>query len=110
MLTFLAGAELDPQVFRLKWKEAAAVGLASFLFPFLGCAAAAHVIRSAGRLCRVGSLAAARPYAQPTFAGFRTALVGVAFSQQPGRKPFGQEPPRPRTIAVMAGGLALPGM
>ena len=53
---------------------------------------------------------AARPYAQPTFAGFRTALVGVAFSQQPGRKPFGQEPPRPRTIAVMPGGLALPGM
>jgi glutathione-regulated potassium-efflux system ancillary protein KefC len=42
VLTFLAGAELDPQVFKLKWKEAAAVGLASFLFPFLGCAAAAH--------------------------------------------------------------------
>jgi Kef-type K+ transport system membrane component KefB len=31
-------------VFRLKWKEAAAVGLASFLFPFLGCAAAAHYL------------------------------------------------------------------
>src|ERR1700746_880185 len=42
VLTFLAGAELDPQVFRLKWREAVAVGLASFLFPFLGCAAAAH--------------------------------------------------------------------
>src|SRR6202035_4097120 len=42
VLTFLAGAELDPQVFRLKWKEAAAVGLASFFFPFLGCAAAAR--------------------------------------------------------------------
>jgi glutathione-regulated potassium-efflux system ancillary protein KefC len=42
VLTFLAGAELDPQVFRLKWKEAVAVGLASFFFPFLGCAAAAH--------------------------------------------------------------------
>jgi glutathione-regulated potassium-efflux system ancillary protein KefC len=44
VLTFLAGAELDPAVFRLKWKEAAAVGLASFLFPFLGCAAAAHYV------------------------------------------------------------------
>lgn len=44
VLTFLAGAELDPQVFRLKWKEAASVGLASFLFPFLGCAAAAHYV------------------------------------------------------------------
>jgi len=44
VLTFLAGAELDPQVFRLKWKEAVAVGLASFFFPFLGCAAAAHYL------------------------------------------------------------------
>jgi glutathione-regulated potassium-efflux system ancillary protein KefC len=44
VLTFLAGAELDPQVFKLKWKEVAAVGLASFLFPFLGCAAAAHYL------------------------------------------------------------------
>src|SRR6201993_5302890 len=44
VLTFLAGAELDPAVFRLKWKEAAAVGLASFLFPFLGCAAGAHYV------------------------------------------------------------------
>src|SRR5438270_2918574 len=44
VLTFLAGAELDPVVFRLKWKEAAAVGLASFLFPFLGCAAGAHYV------------------------------------------------------------------
>src|SRR5580658_8177747 len=44
VLTFLAGAELDPVVFKLKWKEAAAVGLVSFLFPFLGCAAAAHYL------------------------------------------------------------------
>jgi glutathione-regulated potassium-efflux system ancillary protein KefC len=44
VLTFLAGAELDPVVFRIKWKEAAAIGLASFAFPFLGCAAAAHYL------------------------------------------------------------------
>ena len=44
VLTFLAGAELDPQVFRLKWKEAAAIGLVSFFFPFLGCAAAARYL------------------------------------------------------------------
>jgi glutathione-regulated potassium-efflux system ancillary protein KefC len=44
VLTFLAGAELDPAVFRLKWKKAAAVGLASFLFPFLGCAAGAYYV------------------------------------------------------------------
>lgn len=44
VLTFLAGAELDPAVFKLKWKEAAAVGLASFFCPFVGCAAAAYYI------------------------------------------------------------------
>src|SRR6185312_9386392 len=44
VLTFLAGAELDPAVFKMKWREAAAVGLASFLCPFLGCAAAAHYV------------------------------------------------------------------
>src|SRR6266581_1805633 len=35
VLTFLAGAELDPQVFRVKWKEAGAIGLAGFTVPFL---------------------------------------------------------------------------
>jgi glutathione-regulated potassium-efflux system ancillary protein KefC len=44
VLTFLAGAELDPDVFKLKWKEAAAIGLASFLLPFLGCAAGAYYV------------------------------------------------------------------
>src|SRR6266498_645528 len=44
VLTFLAGAELVPAVFKLKWKEAVAVGLASFFFPFLGCAAGAHYV------------------------------------------------------------------
>jgi len=44
VLTFLAGAELDPAVFRRKWREAGAVGLASFFLPFLGCAAGAHYV------------------------------------------------------------------
>lgn len=42
VLTFLAGAELDPVVFRRQWKEAGAIGLISFLAPFLGCAAIAR--------------------------------------------------------------------
>lgn len=42
VLTFLAGAELDPVVFKAKWKEATAIGLVSFLSPFLGCAAIAY--------------------------------------------------------------------
>jgi glutathione-regulated potassium-efflux system ancillary protein KefC len=44
VLTFLAGAELDPQVFKLKWKEAVSIGLASFFFPFFGCTAAAYYL------------------------------------------------------------------
>jgi Kef-type K+ transport system membrane component KefB len=42
VLTFLAGAELDPDVFRVKWKEATVIGLAGFLGPFLGCAGIAR--------------------------------------------------------------------
>jgi glutathione-regulated potassium-efflux system ancillary protein KefC len=44
VLTFLAGAELDPAIFRAKWKEALAVGLVGFFGPFLGCTAIAHYI------------------------------------------------------------------
>jgi glutathione-regulated potassium-efflux system ancillary protein KefC len=42
VLTFLAGAELVPVVFRRNWKEATAVGLIGFFAPFFGCAAAAY--------------------------------------------------------------------
>ena len=44
ILTFLAGAELDPIVFKKKWKEATALGLVGFFAPFLGCAAAAYFV------------------------------------------------------------------
>ena len=44
VLTFLAGAELDPAIFRTKWKEATVVGLAGFFAPFLGVAAIAHYV------------------------------------------------------------------
>ena len=42
VLTFLAGAELDPQVMRREWKQATIVGLVAFAAPFLGCAAVAR--------------------------------------------------------------------
>jgi Kef-type K+ transport system membrane component KefB len=42
VLTFLAGAELDPAIFRTKGKEACAVGLVGFFGPFLGAAAVAR--------------------------------------------------------------------
>jgi glutathione-regulated potassium-efflux system ancillary protein KefC len=44
VLTFLAGAELDPAIFRTKWKEAFVVGLVGFFSPFLGAAAVAHFL------------------------------------------------------------------
>ena len=44
VLTFLAGAELDPNVFRSKWKESTAVGLVGFFGPFLGAAMVAHYL------------------------------------------------------------------
>ncbi|MGC1859643.1 MAG: cation:proton antiporter [Methylocystis sp.] len=44
LLTFLAGAELDPDVFKAKWKESVSIGVASFLLPAIGCWAAAHYL------------------------------------------------------------------
>jgi glutathione-regulated potassium-efflux system ancillary protein KefC len=44
VLTFLAGAELDPQVMRREWKQATIIGLVAFAAPFLGCAAVARYL------------------------------------------------------------------
>jgi len=44
VLTFLAGTELDPQVFRARWKEATVIGLIGFFAP-----------SSAARLSRTSS-------------------------------------------------------
>jgi Kef-type K+ transport system membrane component KefB len=44
VLTFLAGAELDPVVFKTKWRETLIIGLAGFFGPFLGCTAIAHYV------------------------------------------------------------------
>jgi glutathione-regulated potassium-efflux system ancillary protein KefC len=41
VLTFLAGAELDPAVFRTQWKEATLIGVVGFVAPFFGCTAVA---------------------------------------------------------------------
>lgn len=38
LLTFLAGAELDPDALKVKWKEVLLVGFVSFAGPFLACA------------------------------------------------------------------------
>jgi len=44
LLTFLAGAELEPEVIRKKLKEVTVVGLVGFFAPFLGCAAIARYV------------------------------------------------------------------
>lgn len=44
LLTFLAGAELDPLVFRRRWREATVIGLIGFIAPFVGVAAFAHLV------------------------------------------------------------------
>ena len=44
MLTFLAGAELDPRIIRTKWQEVTLVGAIGFLAPFLGCAVVARFL------------------------------------------------------------------
>ena len=44
LLTFLAGAELDPKVIRTKWREVVVVGIVGFIAPFLGCSAFARFI------------------------------------------------------------------
>jgi len=57
LLTFLAGAELQPDVLKKKWKEVSVVGLMGFLAPFLGCSAIAYWLlgwsREASLLCGV---------------------------------------------------------
>lgn len=44
MLTFLAGAELEPEVLKSRWKETIGIGLVAFFAPFLGCTAFAYWI------------------------------------------------------------------
>ena len=43
-LTFLAGAELDPKVVKIKWKEVLTVGFVGFLAPFTGCSLVAYYL------------------------------------------------------------------
>lgn len=44
LLTFLAGAEVEPEILRKKFKESFGIGFLSFLMPFLGAMAYAYYI------------------------------------------------------------------
>lgn len=84
VLTFLAGAEIDPVVFRARWKESVAVGLVSFLAPFLGAAAAARYLLGweAGSSWIAGvalsTTSVAVVYAVMLEFGFNTTVYGKA--------------------------------
>src|SRR3990172_11721418 len=44
LLTFLAGAEVEPEILRKKFKESVGIGFLSFLMPFLGAMGYAYYI------------------------------------------------------------------
>jgi glutathione-regulated potassium-efflux system ancillary protein KefC len=77
VLTFLAGAELDPQIFRTKWKEATVVGLVGFFGPFLGCTAVArYVLHWDGRACWLAGVALSTTSVAVVYAGMLELGVG----------------------------------
>jgi Kef-type K+ transport system membrane component KefB len=84
VLTFLAGAELDPAIFRTKWKEATVVGLAGFFAPFLGSAAIAYYVLGWGLLpswlagVALSTTSVAVVYAVMLELGFNTTQYGKA--------------------------------
>ncbi len=57
LLTFLAGAEIEPEVLQKYGKESLCIGFLSFLFPFLGATAYAYYIagwsRDAAWICGI---------------------------------------------------------
>ncbi len=84
VLTFLAGAELDPAIFRTKWKEATVVGLAGFFAPFLGSAAIAYYVLDWGLMpswlagVALSTTSVAVVYAVMLELGFNTTQYGKA--------------------------------
>jgi glutathione-regulated potassium-efflux system ancillary protein KefC len=79
VLTFLAGAELDPQICRTKWKEATVIGLAVSLGPFFGCMAIAHyVLHWAGRASRLAGVALSTTSVAVVYAVMSSATAGAA--------------------------------
>jgi Kef-type K+ transport system membrane component KefB len=84
VLTFLAGTELDPTIFRTKWRESLVIGLAGFFGPFLGCTLIAHFLLHwtimASWLCGVAlsTTSVAVVYAVMLELGFNTTEYGKA--------------------------------
>jgi Kef-type K+ transport system membrane component KefB len=82
LLTFLAGAEVDPQVFREKLKESVLIGGLSFLFPFLAalgsCYWVAHWTLEASLIagCALSTTSLAVVYAVLVETGLTDSSIG----------------------------------
>jgi Kef-type K+ transport system membrane component KefB len=55
MLTFLAGAELNPETMKSKIKEVSIAGLVGFFTPFIGCSLLAYFVLNQG-LCNIKNM------------------------------------------------------
>jgi Kef-type K+ transport system membrane component KefB len=76
LLTFLAGAELDPETLRRSWKEALGIGLAGFFAPFSGASFLADSTYEGGRGISGAFLGTL---------GATSLLVGVVSGRRPQR-------------------------
>jgi len=62
MLTFLAGAEIDPVSLRRHWKASLSIGFVSFLLPFVGALVFCRVVLGwTLHASEIGGIALARP-------------------------------------------------
>jgi len=90
ILTFLAGAELDPTIFRTKWKEACAVGLVGFFCPFLGASAVArYLLHWAGPASWLAGIAMSTTSVAVVYA----VILGLGFNQTAFGKGIGSAHP-----------------
>jgi len=82
LLTFLAGAELDPDTIKRHWKESLGIGIVGFLAPFLGAWAYAYYVAhwsSAGaKICGIAlsTTSVAVVYAVMIETGFNRTEIG----------------------------------
>ena len=70
MLTFLAGAEIDPVSLKKHWKPSLAIGAISFLLPFLGAFGLCKLVLNwhlhAAEISAVGTCPCLPPEVSPT--------------------------------------------